>query len=191
MSEKCKYCDYVSKCSRFCEYNSLMCLMHRSFPKIVDKTYEELEKENQELKQLIKENTVLVEDENGNYQELNINPLKIQQENQELKKQLKEYEHHLKISKEMLDLQGQDGNYNYDNYMLGLYNGMEYIMSLFEAREPIFKDGKNIKFLNDKNQQKDFIEWLEHYKKALLNVGSKKTIDCVLEKYKEIVGYKE
>ena len=50
MSEKCKYCDYVSKCSRFCEYNSVMCLMHRSFPKIVDKTYEELEKENQELK---------------------------------------------------------------------------------------------------------------------------------------------
>lgn len=88
MSEKCKYCDYVSKCSRFCEYNSIMCLIHRSFPKIVDKTYEELEKQNQELKQLIKENTVLVEDENGNYQELNINPLKIQQENQELKEQL-------------------------------------------------------------------------------------------------------
>ena len=51
MSEKCKYCDYVSKCSRFCEYNSIMCLMHRSFPKIVDKTYEKLEKENQELKE--------------------------------------------------------------------------------------------------------------------------------------------
>ena len=88
MNEKCKYCDYVLKCSRFCEYNSIMCLIHRSFPKIVDKTYEELEKQNQELKQLIKENTVLVEDENGNYQELNINPLKIQQENQELKEQL-------------------------------------------------------------------------------------------------------
>lgn len=41
------------------------------------------------------------------------------------------------------------------------------------------------------DEQKEFIEWLEHYKKALLNVGSKKTIDCVLEKYKEIVGYKE
>lgn len=94
MNEKCKYCDYVSKCSRFCEYNSIMCLMHRSFPKIVDKTYEELEKQNQELKQLIKENTVLVEDENGNYQELNINPLKIQQENQELKKKLGEQQYY-------------------------------------------------------------------------------------------------
>ena len=53
MSEKCKYCDYVSKCSRFCEYNSIMCLMHRSFPKIVDKTYEELEKENRKYKEVI------------------------------------------------------------------------------------------------------------------------------------------
>lgn len=53
MSEKCKYCDYVSKCSRFCEYNSIMCLMHRSFPKIVDKTYEELEKENKKYKEVI------------------------------------------------------------------------------------------------------------------------------------------
>lgn len=50
MNAKCKCCDYISKCSRFCEYNSIMCLMHRSFPKTVDKTYEELEKENQELK---------------------------------------------------------------------------------------------------------------------------------------------
>lgn len=123
------------------------------------------------------------------------------EENQELKKQLKEYEHHLKISKEMLDLQRQDGNYNYDNYMLGLYNGMEYIMSLFEVREPIFKDGKNIKFLNDKNQQKEFIEWLEEKiknyelpltdenKKALgYTLPMKGLYKEVLEKYKELIG---
>mgnify|MGYP001855594359 FL=1 len=122
-------------------------------------------------------------------------------ENKELKKQLKEYEHHLKISKEMLDLQRQDGNYNYDNYMLGLYNGMEYIMSLFEVREPIFKDGKNIKFLNDKNQQKEFIEWLEEKiknyelpltdenKKALgYTLPMKGLYKEVLEKYKELIG---
>ena len=61
MSEKCKYCDYVSKCSRFCEYNSIMCLMHRSFPKIVDKTYEELEKENQELKKQLHEASLQIQ----------------------------------------------------------------------------------------------------------------------------------
>ncbi len=50
MNEKCKYCDYVSKCSRICEYNSVVCKLHRSFPKIVDKSYEQLQQENQELK---------------------------------------------------------------------------------------------------------------------------------------------
>ena len=50
MNEKCKYCDYVSKCSRICEYNSYLCKVHRSFPKVVDKSYEQLQQENQQLK---------------------------------------------------------------------------------------------------------------------------------------------
>lgn len=50
MNEKCKYCDYVSKCSRKCEYGSILCLTQRSFPKIVDKSYEELQQENEQLK---------------------------------------------------------------------------------------------------------------------------------------------
>lgn len=51
-------------------------------------------------------------------------------------KRLKQYEKSMEIAKEMLELQGRDGNYNYDSYMLGLYNGMEYIVSLLEVREP-------------------------------------------------------
>ena len=50
MNDKCKYCDYVSKCSRICEYNSYLCKVHRSFPKVVDKSYEQLQQENQQLK---------------------------------------------------------------------------------------------------------------------------------------------
>ena len=50
MNEKCKYCDYVSKCSRICEYNSYLCKVHRSFPKVVDKSYEQLQQENKQLK---------------------------------------------------------------------------------------------------------------------------------------------
>lgn len=50
MNDKCKYCDYVSKCSRMCEYNSYLCKVHRSFPKVVDKSYEQLQQENQQLK---------------------------------------------------------------------------------------------------------------------------------------------
>ena len=50
MNDKCKYCDYVSKCSRICEYNSYLCKVHRSFPKVVDKSYEQLQQENKILK---------------------------------------------------------------------------------------------------------------------------------------------
>lgn len=53
MSEKCKYCNYVSRCSQRCEYNSLLCKINRSFPKVVDKSYEELQKENQKYKEVI------------------------------------------------------------------------------------------------------------------------------------------
>lgn len=49
MNEKCKYCDYVSKCSRICEYNSILCKIQRSFPKVVDKSYEQLKQENEHL----------------------------------------------------------------------------------------------------------------------------------------------
>lgn len=53
MNENCKYCDYVSKCMRKCEYNSLLCKVNRSFPKIVDVPYEELKKQNQKYKEVI------------------------------------------------------------------------------------------------------------------------------------------
>lgn len=41
--------------------------------------------------------------------------------------------------KNVVDIQGQDGNWNYDNYMTGLYNGLEMALSIFEEREPIFR----------------------------------------------------
>ena len=68
-------------------------------------------------------------------------------------KRLKQYEKSMRIANEMLELQGRDGNYNYDSYMLGLYNGMEYIVSLLEVREPKFIDGKEIKFLSQKDRR--------------------------------------
>ena len=68
-------------------------------------------------------------------------------------RRLKQYEKSMRIANEMLELQGRDGNYNYDSYMLGLYNGMEYIVSLLEVREPKFIDGKEIKFLSEKDRR--------------------------------------
>lgn len=63
MNDKCKYCDYVSKCSRICEYNSYLCKVHRSFPKVVDKSYEQLQQENKQLKEDIK-NIIKILDKN-------------------------------------------------------------------------------------------------------------------------------
>ena len=129
-------------------------------------------------------------DEMGNWRE----------EAKELKKQLEEWNHHLKCSKEMLDIQGHNGNYNYDSYMLGIYNGMEYIIALFETREPIFKSGKDIEFISDKTQQKEFIEYMnktieelecddvddEEMKGYLIQRID--TFKEILSKYKEIIG---
>lgn len=132
-------------------------------------------------------------------------------ENQELKKQLKEWGNHLKCSKEMLDIQGQKGNYDYDEYMLGLYNGMEYIIALFETREPNYISGKDVKFTNNKTQQKEFIKYLEDeiysiepkgtgiiynceydseddYVMAMREQSRLNTLKEILQKYKEIIG---
>lgn len=126
----------------------------------------------------------------ANNKEIHKSIQKLQKENQELKKQLEEWEQYLINAKEMLSLQGHDGNYNYDNYMLGLYNGMEYVIALFEKRNPIYKDGKNIEFLNDKNQQKEFIEYLKQMLDSDDDNFSVVRVRDILSKYNEITGVK-
>ena len=41
--------------------------------------------------------------------------------------------------REMLRIQGNDGNWNYDSYMHGMYNGMEYMLAMLEDREPVYR----------------------------------------------------
>lgn len=62
MNDKCKYCDYVTKCSRKCEYGSTLCIINRSFPKVVDKTYETILQENQQLKSIIEKTIEHIKD---------------------------------------------------------------------------------------------------------------------------------
>lgn len=122
------------------------------------------------------------------------NRIMLLEENLKLKKQLEEWGHHLKCSKEMLDIQGQKGNYDYDEYMLGLYNGMEYVIALFETREPNYINGKDVEFTNNKIQQKEFIKYLEDEKNRLArgcsNICEDKfnEVNDILQKYKEIIG---
>jgi len=47
--------------------------------------------------------------------------------------------------KDVVRIQGADGNWNYDNYMQGMYNGMELMLSIVEGREPNYKTCKNEK----------------------------------------------
>jgi hypothetical protein len=44
--------------------------------------------------------------------------------------------------KEMVKIQGSDGNWNYDPYMLGLYNGLEFDLYILENRESVFRDNR-------------------------------------------------
>ena len=177
---------------------------HYLIPKdIFIELFDEMENWREEVKELKEKYLNAVADyETTMFEKEQLNSLvnSCQEEIRQLKKQLEEWNHHLKCAKEMLDLQGQSGNYNYDSYMLGLYNGMEYIISLFETREPIYKEGKDIEFLRDKNQQKEFIDYMnktieelecddvddEEMKGYLIQRID--TFKEILSKYKEIIG---
>lgn len=50
-----------------------------------------------------------------------------------MKKTLEVYKEDLRTIR---DIQGSDGNWNYDNYMCGLYNGIELSLAIIEGREP-------------------------------------------------------
>ena len=45
-------------------------------------------------------------------------------------------------------VQGTTGNWDYDPYMHGLYNGLEFALSIMEKREPVFKAAPD-KWLGD------------------------------------------
>lgn len=94
MNDKCKYCDYVSECSRKCEYDSILCKVQRSFPKVVDKSYEQLQQENTQLKNKI---NMAIEYYEANQQECVIGRNKDE-------KLIKEYYLPAQCSKKMLDI---------------------------------------------------------------------------------------
>lgn len=60
MNEMCKYCKTAGTCLEMVEYNSIYCTLHRRIPRVIGKTYEELEQENQKLKQEISNLKILI-----------------------------------------------------------------------------------------------------------------------------------
>ncbi len=66
----------------------------------------------------------------------------IQREAREATKVLRELEAKVSDANELLAIQGEDGNWDYSDYMLGMYNGMELIVSVVEGREPSYRSKK-------------------------------------------------
>lgn len=44
--------------------------------------------------------------------------------------------HAVRVLREMKELQCRDGNWNYDQYMHGMANGLIFAVSLFETKRP-------------------------------------------------------
>lgn len=42
--------------------------------------------------------------------------------------------------RKLVVIQGNDGNWNYSDYMRGMFNGMELMLAILEDREPKFRD---------------------------------------------------
>lgn len=50
------------------------------------------------------------------------------------------FEDKLEMLKNAVEIQGRKGNYSYNDYMLGYFNGLELALSILEDREPQFKE---------------------------------------------------
>jgi hypothetical protein len=72
---------------------------------------------------------------------------------EELEARLAQPEQKLVVKlKELLEVQGRDGTWNYDPYFHGMYNGMEVMLAVLENREPVFR-GAPKKWLSKKEWQ--------------------------------------
>lgn len=67
----------------------------------------------------------------------------------------------------LLDTQGMKGNWDYDPYMQGMYNGMELAMCVLENREPVYKTTPK--------------KWLAEYMNKKVTIG-----DLLRDKWRDI-----
>lgn len=80
MNENCRYCKTAKTCLENAEYNSIYCQLHKRIPKVIDKTYEKLQNENQQLKDLIVEKNNQLKDiqnKHTDYTQVNILRMKL------------------------------------------------------------------------------------------------------------------
>lgn len=63
-------------------------------------------------------------------------------------------EEQLESMRNALEIQGSDGNWNHDRGMLGMYNGMEFMLSIAEDRSPVFREAP-VEWLEDKKDDSE------------------------------------
>jgi hypothetical protein len=71
----------------------------------------------------------------------------------------KDLEKKLKSLQDVINIQLQDGNWNYDPYMMGLANGLLMAESCFTGKEPKFLNAPN-KWLKDYPKFWTKIKWM-------------------------------
>lgn len=49
-------------------------------------------------------------------------------------------EKRIEAMRDVMKVQEYNGNWDYDPYMHGMYNGMELMLAMAEGREPVFRD---------------------------------------------------
>lgn len=60
----------------------------------------------------------------------------------------KTIEEKIKAMNDLVNVQGSNGNWDYDEYMFGMFNGMELMLAIAEGRAPNFRSTPN-KWLRD------------------------------------------
>lgn len=58
--------------------------------------------------------------------------------------------------KDLMEMQGSPGNWDYDPYMHGMYNGMELFFSMVEDRDPAFREQPE-EWGRDKSSEEEFV----------------------------------
>lgn len=60
--------------------------------------------------------------------------------------------------RDLLEVQGSHGNWNYSPYMNGLYNGLELALCTIERRNPVFRDCPEDGYLYERPEPTDLPE---------------------------------
>ena len=64
------------------------------------------------------------------------------------------YNKSIETLKEMIAIQCNDGNWNYDAYMFGMANGMIFALSLFDNKSPEYLEAPDVWVKNIPNNEK-------------------------------------